>query len=95
MPSGKTIYPRIPEELNQTELIQAIGLGLYEMVLGAEPEPHPSSNYKKIRLNLSEKASGYLYSLARSNEYKSENHIINLALAYVESQPAWVRATKI
>ncbi len=89
-------FVRIPKELKEKEVVEAVGIGIYQIFSGQRPVNIPTGEEPvKTRINVSALAETYLDSLYQSNEFKSKNEILTLALAYIAEQPDWVRATNI
>jgi hypothetical protein len=85
-------YVRIPKDLKKNEILEAVGIGIYQIFSGCRPLKKYKTKKTKTRIKISSKAEEYLNTLINSNEFKSKNEILILALAYVAEQPEWVRA---
>lgn len=85
-------FVRIPKELKEKEFVEAVGIGIYQIFSGQRPVNIPESKKTNTRIKISSKAEEYLNTLINSNEFKSKNEILIMALAYVAEQPAWIRA---
>lgn len=82
----KTLYPRIPVQLNQADLKNAISTGLHYLAIGKNPQKahFNGSERVKVKIVLNDYAEGCLTQLTRDPSFKSQNEIIVFCLQFLQ-----------
>lgn len=87
----REIFARVPEQLAPCK--EALGVGLYLLILGKNPEKIPQGNRSYTRFKVSQKAYEFYEDLLPQFSNKTET--VTLALALAAEQAPHVRMTRI
>ncbi len=90
-----THYVRIPAELNKDSLLDAVGIGLYQIFSGNRAKEIPETEKIKNRVKISSKGEEILNTLLKDRDFKSKNEIFINAMAVMAEKPEWLRKVKI